>query len=587
MISSIGLRKSELLIYLAVFIFGLAIRILGSMTESLHIDELVMAQYLNSNLEEVFRGSAWAGQPPTDLLIQWLVIKTFGFSSLNLKLWPILANLLSIIVFFFATRNFLKKESHLIFFYLLVVYPFSLWQSNYSRPYSIYILVISLWVLFFCSKKVNVNNWMIVTSLLFITFFSRNIEGPLSAVMFLLALFYKLVFTAHSVKFKFLLAFFYSMVIIICFQIELKYISLFPNNALNFGPSISQAIFAFDYAKMLKTILVDFVDLLIHPYLLFLWILISTLIFLLLAMNGYGNLYRKFITSNISFLKIFSLISLISIVNVLTFYFIIPFKYYDRYFSLTLVVHFFLILFLLVLPNFLTQRTFYVYCVNLFLIAIITFSISFQKALTNDNFPFDTINEKIQSDLLRDDILAVLPGPDNQYIPGWPLTLGSDSNKFEPNWIQQVSVSPNFRVGIDEVVLYNDKRMSTLLVFPFPDERENFLMGRVIPSDYFKDSKYTFSNNTYFFSFSDSKELMVILKSLRKSLEIDQRLWIQLLIDRIEFDQSITLNSRFCYGNGDYLQVDLGNSLGIWGAGVKNLQDFYKELNLNNSDFNC
>src|SRR5215472_4084050 len=138
-------KNLERMILIILFVFGVLVRLVQYISNrSLWLDEALLSlNFLHHTASELLLRPLenHQGAPLAFLLVQRLAVLTLGPNEYSLRLFPLVAGLLSIFVFHAVARNWLGQKSALVALYFFVISSSLIYYSSMAKQYSTDVLV--------------------------------------------------------------------------------------------------------------------------------------------------------------------------------------------------------------------------------------------------------------------------------------------------------------------------------------------------------------------------------------------------------------------------------------------------------------
>lgn len=568
------LYTSKALAYLSVFSFSIFWRIFGIGRESLHVDEQIQAVLVSPSLLATWNNSRFLGMPPLDMTLEWFVVKIIGLENFTIRITPVLFGALSC-TFFAMTISRLSKLSLGVFGGILAaVTPSLIFQQQTARPYSLYIFLIVSIFYFSTGTSRPDRMWMIF--LLTCLPWSRALEGPVSSI-FLIVLFSSTIFLRkhlrskawHEAKIFFipLASCLYSLIWI---KNTKNTIIGPPGSYLNSWTEFLSKFIGFpDFLFSLLKVLLSSEFIMVNLLLTLIAIGVS-----LIRSRTRSDRSKK---SNLPLTN--SLFSFViwnfcnSLIIFLAFYCLTKLQYFDRYFSLGIIGWLGITV---LLTHYISQSDLrFARLISYTAIISLLFHftlVSYSQAIKVDKVQFDQVNKFLISHSLvnADQVIVYQPGDINQYLPGWPVSIGSTMVNT-PNWVSYVVK----RIYLDkELNVIQEGNFSTLVLLPSVDARSNLLIGRPWEENLFKGflptSKITFiPGGAYVLENLTNSQMLTAFNIVMRKYPDSSNLWLSsyalALAKFSKIPASSVLTEIFCNLVNAKTEIVQGTSFGLWG----------------------
>jgi hypothetical protein len=584
-------RQPEILV---ISIWCLFWRYFGINSESLHVDEHVQAVGISPSLMETWAHSKYLGMPPVEMTLHWIAVTFFGNSNSTVRIVPIILGTLSCIIFALTIGNLSNRLYGFLAGITAGVIPQFIFTQQTARPYALYIFILGL-VFFFASRPIT-NSFKPLIASLTILPWTRSLEGPISA-SFLSIIFLFIFFTRKpQSKFekKLMFAFPALSVILSLYWTSSTRVTILGSPGDSVNPLgeilirvknipelyLSDAIFMFGRSFVILVTL-------------------STLsIFVLSAKKIRSIELSHFLKRNENNNFTFGLIVFIYCTNSLLIFIAVnaltKLPHADRYFTLGMLGPVSLLLYSLFKLN-LRLNTKLQGITTVLLILILGQYVlgSFYQGTRIDKTQYDQINLRLSAFPAVEQVatLAYLPGSLNQYIPGWPSSLGLENSK-PPIWVTFLLYD-----------LYKDENFNlktpvdlrNIVLLPSVDERGSLLIGNGWDKQIFISrlggDKLEFIDGGAIILRNLSKlEFLAALATISKSRfgNSESAFWIDALALTLskywDIDVESATANRFCSRLSSGVQIDSGNSFGNWGSGGINAAEFFSDIRIRNCE---
>ncbi len=567
-------KQVEIFTLVLVFSFSIFWRIFGINKESLHVDEHIQAMLVSPSLVTTWGHSRFLGMPPLDMTFEWIAIQMFGTNNFAIRIFPTFFGAMSCVIFAVTIAKLSKLSIGILGGILAAVTPPLIFQQQTARPYALYIFLIMS--IFYFATEVTRRARTCLILLLTALSWCRALEGPVSAV-FISLLFLAIIFSREPVRLKawnsgkvFCIPLVSAMFSVIWTKSTKNTIIGTPGNYLNSKAEIWDKIlntpeFIYGALKAILGLNFIFVNCLL------------VLLFLIVFLTRSSVKSTKVIDINaplIRSLPIFVAWNFFnSLLIILVFYCLTKLQYFDRYFSLGILG--WLAISVILIEYISRCKNKVVYFISLLIILFLAIQFthaSYNQAIKVDKIQFDQINAYIKSYELedKDQVLVYQPGDLNQYLPGWPVSVGTTMDGT-PSWIPYVVK----RVYLDhEPNLLVEKNFSTLVLLPSVDARSNLLIGKPWESSLFDDSIPDSKTNyipggAYILKDLTKKEILRVLDKIVQNSSDSSNLWISsyalALGETSGKPASKVQVEAFCnYMKVNY-EISPGTSFGLWG----------------------
>ena len=585
---SLSTRREPEILVISIWCFFW--RFFGINAESLHVDEHVQAVGISPSLLETWAHSKYLGMPPVEMTLHWIAVVLFGNSNSTIRIVPIILGTLSCIIFALTIRNLSNRLYGFLAGIIAGVIPQFIFTQQTARPYSLYILILGL-VFFFASRPTLTSFKPLIASLTILPW-TRSLEGPISA-SFLSIIFLYVFFTRKpQSKFEKKLMFSFPALSII--------LSLYWTSSTRVTILGSPG----DSVNPLREILLRFRNIpelyLSDAIFMFggsfvILVIVSTLSVCLLSAKKIRtvklshslkrNESNDFSFGFIVFIYCANSLLIFTAVNALT-----KLPHADRYFTLGMLGPVSLLMYSLFKLN--QRMSSKMQRISIILVLLILGQYvlgSFHQGTRIDKTQYDQVNRKLSvyPAVEQSATLAYLPGSLNQYIPGWPSSLGLENSK-PPIWVTFLLSD-----------LYSNKNLETpvdlrnIVLLPSVDERGSLLIGqgwdkKIFNSNLGEDKLEFIDGGAIILRNLSKSEFLNALATISKSRfwNSDSEFWIDALALTLSEYWDISVESattkRFCSKLSTGVQIDSGNSFGNWGAGGINAAEFFSEVRINN-----
>jgi hypothetical protein len=571
-----------------IFTWSLFWRLYGANAESLHVDEHVQANGISPSLPETWAASRFLGMPPIDMTLQWIAVHLFGYSNSVIRSVPITLGALSCVVLTITIRNYSNKTLGVIAGLISGVITQFVFTQQTVRPYSLYILIVGL-VFLFASNSWHSSYKPLIVGLTILPW-TRSLEGPISAAILTVVLFILILMKESTSKNQRLSLLIFPSISVLgsiawTSSTEMTILGP-PGNTLNNLEEIinkiqtmpqlylSDSLFMFGSTFTLITIILGFCALILYfqNFNKYQFDRFST------AQNPIFSSFGLF-----TFVYLGNSIAIFTAVNTLT-----KLPHADRYFTLGmlgLVTFFTYLLYRLNIRNHSRARALSALIV---LVLITQYTIStFEQASRIDKTQYDQINQIIEKNPFefKDRTIAYLPGQINQYVPGWPSSVGLDI-QAPPTWVtfllRDVYTQDNNNL---EVLA----KLDNIVLLPSVDQRGSLLIHEGWRKSLFDEilapEKINYLAGGAFVLTNLSKPEFVQTLGIVANERFDKsesNFWIDGLILTLSDQLGIKTNSdslvRFCSRLATGFQIDSGNTFGNWGQGVISGSTFFYSL---------
>jgi hypothetical protein len=561
-----------------VFSWSLFWRLFGANSESLHVDEHVQANGISPSLFETWAASRFLGMPPIDMTLQWIAVNLFGYSNTVIRSVPIILGALSCVVLTITVRNYSNKTFGVIAGLISGVIPQFVFTQQTVRPYSLYVLIVGL-VFLFASNSWRTSYKPLIMVLTILPW-TRSLEGPISAAFLTFVLFMVIFLkesTSKSKKLYFLILPSLSTLGSITWTSSTDVTILGPpGNALNNPEEIINKIQAIPELYLSDLLFMFGSTFTVVTLILGLWIAIFNL------QNFNKHRLSNFLKAQdpifssfgfFTFVYLGNCIAIFIAVNALT-----KLPHADRYFTLGmlgLVTFFIYLLYRLNIRNNVRTKVLSTLIVSV-LIAQYTVS-TVGQAIRIDKTQYDQINQIIEKNPVEFNhrTIAYLPGQINQYVPGWPASVGL-GEQAPPTWVTFLlrDVYSNEDYDLEALT-----KLDNIVLLPSVDQRGSLLIHEGWSKDLFDDilapEKIDYLSGGAFVLRDLSKtEFAQTLEVVAKERfdKSESHFWIDALIltlsDQFGTKTNNDSRERFCSRLATGFQIDAGNTFGNWGQGV-------------------
>ena len=577
---------------LVIFVWCLFWRFFGINSESLHVDEHVQAVGISPSLFETWSHSKYLGMPPLEMSLHWIAVTLFGTSNNTIRLVPIIFGTLTCLIFALTVRNLTNRWYGLFAGIISGVIPQFIFTQQTARPYALYTFILGL-VFYFASRPIKANCIPLIASLSALPW-TRSLEGPISAAFLSITFLFIFWIKKPSINYKKRGIFSFPTLSI---ALSLYWTSSTKVTILGSpGDSVNPLGEILLRVKNLPQLyLSDAVFMLGRPFVFL--VMVSTLtIFLQSAKeflnNKPSNLSKSDERDRLTFGFIVSIycansVLIFAAVNALT-----KLPHADRYFTLGMLAPVFLLIYSFFKLNINSKTMLRTLSTALVLVILGQYILeSFHQGVRIDKTQYDQINRELSTYPVADQTatVAYLPGSLNQYIPGWPSSLGSDVVK-PPIWITFLlrDLYTNEILNVKETIT-----LGNIVLLPSVDERGSLLIGRGWKKDIFisnlEEGKVVFIDGGAIILRNLTKiEFLTALSTISKSHfgNSDSEFWIDALALTLSNNWAIDIEGatkeRFCKKLSSGVQIDSGNSFGNWGEGSVNASELFASIRILN-----